>query len=288
MAPLVCIVTLNWRGADDTLGCVESLRLLDYPNFRVLVVDNGSGDDSVARIAEVCPDIDLVETGANLGFAGGCNVGIRRALALGADYVWLLNSDTRADPRALTAMVEVAEADARVGAVGSLICDRANPDRVLAWGGGRVDLRFGRPAHTLAQVADAELDYLTGASLLLRTRALEAVGLLDEGYFLYWEETDLCYRLREQGWRLAVASGSRVLHRAPGASQRRLRQKDRHFNQSAVRFMFRYAKHPWRATLVGGSLRFCKRLLRGEFGRARAVVRGLVCGLRQRHSDGSV
>ncbi len=284
MTPLVCIVTLNWRGADDTLACVESLRLLTYSNYRILMVDNGSGDDSVVRIAEACPDIDLMETGANLGFAGGCNVGIRRALALDADYVWLLNSDTRADPGALTAMVELAEADAGVGAVGSLICDRAHPERVLAWGGGRVDLRFGWSTHALARVADAELDYLTGASMLLRTRALEEVGLLDERYFLYWEETDLCYRLREQGWRLAVAPGSRVLHRAPESSQRRLRQKDRHFNQSAVRFLFRYAKHPWPAVLVGGSLRFCKRLLRGEFGRARAVVRGLFCGLRQRHS----
>jgi GT2 family glycosyltransferase len=284
MAPLVCIVTLNWRGADDTLACVASLRRLAYPNYRILVLDNGSGDDSVTRIGEACPDLDLVETGANLGFAGGCNVGIRCALALGADYVWLLNSDARVEPQALTAMVALAEADAGVGAVGSLICDRANPERILAWGGGRVDLRFGRPSHTVAPVADAELDYLTGASLLLRGRALEAVGLFDEGYFLYWEETDLCYRLRAGGWRLAVAPGSRVLHRAPDSSLRRLRQKDRHFNQSAVRFLFRYAKHPWSAVLAGGSLRFCKRSLRGEFGRARAVVRGLAYGLRQRQS----
>lgn len=284
MVPLVCIVILNWRGADDTLACVASLRRLGYANFRILVLDNGSGDDSVTRIGEACPDLDLVETGANLGFAGGCNVGIRRALALGADYVWLLNSDARAEPGALAAMVDLAETDPGVGAVGSLICDLADPERVLAWGGGRVDLRFGRPSHTVAPVADAELDYLTGASLLLRARALEDVGLLDEGYFLYWEEADLCYRLREGGWRLAVAPGSRILHRAPESTQRRLRQKDRHFNQSAVRFLFRYAKHPWAAVLTGGSLRFAKRLLRGEFGRARAVARGLVGGLRQRHS----
>lgn len=284
MAPLVCIVTLNWRGADDTLACVESLRLLTYPNYRVLVVDNGSGDDSVVRIADACPDVDLLETGANLGFAGGCNVGIRSALALGAEYVWLLNSDTRVDPQALAAMVELAEADPGTGAVGSLICDSADPGRVLAWGGGRIDLRVGRPCHALAQVADDKLDYLTGASLLLRAEALADVGLLDEGYFLYWEETDLCYRLRARKWRLAVAPGSRVLHRSPEASRRRLRQKDRHFNQSAVRFMFRYAKHPWLAVLIGGSLRFGKRLLRGELGRARAVARGLACGLRQRHS----
>lgn len=284
MAPRVCIVTLNWRGIEDTLGCLESLRQLAYPNFQVVVVDNGSGDDSVPRIADRYPEVDLVETGANLGFAGGCNVGIRRALEWGADYLWLLNSDTWVDANALTAMVELAERDPALGAVGSVICDQAAPERILAWGGGWVDLRRGRPSHALAPVAGAELDYLTGASLLLRARALAEVGLLDERFFLYWEETDLCFRLRAQGWRLGVAADSRVWHRAPGASLRRLRQKDRHFNASAVRFLFRYAPHPWIAVLTGGALRLGKRLARGEFGRARAVLRGTLAGLRERHS----
>lgn len=280
MAPRVCIVTLNWRGVEDTLSCLESLRELVYPNFFVLVVDNGSGDDSVVRIADEYPDVDLLETGANLGFAGGCNVGIRRALECGADYVWLLNSDTWVDPRALETLVETAEGDSRLGAVGSVICDQGEQDRVLAWGGGWIDLRFGRPHHALHAVPGAELDYLTGASLLLRASALEEVGLLDEQFFLYWEETDLCFRLRAHGWRLGVASGSRVWHRGPSATRRRLRQKDRHFNHSAVRFLFRYAPHPRVAIVTGGALRFGKRVLRGEFGRARAVLRGLVSGLR--------
>ncbi|MFZ5655235.1 MAG: glycosyltransferase family 2 protein [Pseudomonadota bacterium] len=284
MAPRVSIVTLNWRGVEDTLSCLDSLRELAYPNFFVVVVDNGSGDDSVVRIADGYPDVDLVETGANLGFAGGCNVGIRRALELGTDYVWLLNSDTWVDPRALAALVERAEQDPRLGAVGSVICDQREPQRVLAWGGGWVDLRLGRPSHALAPVACDKLDYLTGASLLLRPRALEEVGLLDERFFLYWEETDLCFRLRARGWKLGVAPDSRVWHRGPGASRRRLRQKDRHFNHSAVQFLFRYAPHPWIATLTGGALRLGVRLARGEFGRARAVVRGLASGLRSRRS----
>lgn len=284
MAPKVSIVTLNWRGVDDTLGCLDSVRELAYPNFFVVVVDNGSGDDSVARIADECPDVDLVETGANLGFAGGCNVGIHRALERGADYVWLLNSDTWIDPGALTALVEVAERDAHLGAVGSVICDQRNARRVLAWGGGWVDLRFGRSRHAVAPTAGEELDYLTGASLLLRARALEDVGLLDERFFLYWEETDLCFRLRAHGWKLGVAPDSRVWHRGPGATRRRLRQKDRHFNHSAVQFLFRYAPHPWLATLTGGALRFGKRLCCGQLGRARAVARGLISGLRARHS----
>jgi len=284
MAPRVCIVMLNWRCVEDTLRCLESLRNLRYPAYRVMVVDNGSGDDSVVRIAEQFPEVDLVETGANLGFSGGCNVGIRRALEQGADYIWLLNSDTRVDPNALTAMVELAETSPRLGAVGSVICDQETTDQVLAWGGGWVDLRRGCPRHAQAPVADMELDYLTGASMLLRTLALRDVGLLDERFFLYWEETDLCFRLRAQGWKLDVAPDSLVWHRAPGPSRRRQRQKDRHFNESAVRFLFRYAPHPWLATLTGSALRLGKRLVHGEFGRARAVLRGVMTGLRQRHS----
>ena len=275
---------LNWRGVEDTLACLESLRQLTYPNWQVVVVDNGSGDDSVVHITDHCPEVDLVETGANLGFAGGCNVGIRRALDRGADYLWLLNSDTWVNSTALSAMVELAERDPALGAVGSVIYDQAVPERILAWGGGWVDLRRGRPSHALAQVEGAALDYLTGASLLLRARALEQVGLLDESFFLYWEETDLCFRLRADGWKLGVAPDSRVWHRAPGGSRRRLRQKDRHFSESAVRFLFRYAPHPWMAALTGAALRLGKRLARGQFGRARAVVRGTLAGLRERHS----
>lgn len=90
----VTVVVLNWNRWPDTLDCLASLQYQDYPNFNVLVVDNDSTDDSVEQIRAAMPEIELLQSGANLGFGGGCNVGIRRALADGADYVWLINSDS--------------------------------------------------------------------------------------------------------------------------------------------------------------------------------------------------
>src|SRR5579863_8615618 len=111
LKPKVSVIVLNWNGGNDTVGCLSSLQRLNYENCSVIVIDNGSTDDSPALIREAFPDVELLETGQNLGFAGGCNVGIRRALAQRADFIWLLNNDTTVHPDALNAMVEKAETD---------------------------------------------------------------------------------------------------------------------------------------------------------------------------------
>src|SRR5690242_13465997 len=108
--PLISVVVLNWNGKIDTLECLESLARVDYPNFEVIVVDNGSADDSVAAIRQQFPDVMVLETGANLGYAGGNNVGIRKALEDQASYVLLLNNDTVVHPQLLTSLVEAAAA----------------------------------------------------------------------------------------------------------------------------------------------------------------------------------
>src|ERR1700757_1370728 len=118
MEKKVCSIVLNWNGWRDTSICVLSLLQQNYANHWVIVVDNGSTDDSVTRLRQEFPEITLIENKTNLGFAAGCNVGIREALAAGADFVWLLNSDAIADPNALHSLVETASRDPRIGAVG--------------------------------------------------------------------------------------------------------------------------------------------------------------------------
>jgi len=93
--PQVCCVVLNWNGWADTLECLSALKECRYPSLTIIVVDNGSTDDSAARIKSAHPDILVLESGSNLGFSGGNNIGIRHALATGANYVWLLNNDTK-------------------------------------------------------------------------------------------------------------------------------------------------------------------------------------------------
>jgi GT2 family glycosyltransferase len=223
---LVCIVLVNWNGWRDTVECVRSCASLDYRPFRVIVVDNGSTDDSAERLrAELGDrgDITLIETRANLGFAGGCNIGIRRALDDGAEYVWLLNNDTVVEPGTLSALTEVFAEQPSAGIAGSKIFYHDRPG-VISSAGGRISPRLGLTTHIGDGEADAgqydtvrDVDYVTGASLLVRASVVESIGPMDESYFLYWEEADWCERARTAGWRVLYAPASRVWHKV-GAS----------------------------------------------------------------------
>src|SRR5260370_23149874 len=175
----VDVLLLNWNGWRDTVECLRSLEKLSYPDFSVVVIDNGSTDDSVAQIRGAFPAVTIVEAGKNLGFAGGCNLGITYALRGGAEYVWLLNNDTKVDACALRAMIETAEADPRIGAVGSAIYSMAEPERLQAWGGGYVNFWLGRSRHFVNPVGDEHIQFLTAASLLLRRSVVEAICLID-------------------------------------------------------------------------------------------------------------
>src|SRR6266446_1270900 len=181
--PRVYVLVLNWNNWRDTNECLASLHGLDYDNWKVIVLDNGSTDGSVDRIRERFPEVEVMELSENLGFAKGNNAGIRAALERGADYVWLLNNDTTVDRNALRALVEKAEEGPKIGAVGSAIYFMSEPERLQAWGGGYVDFWLGRGHRFLRPVADERIQFLTGASLLLRRSALESLGLLDEGFF---------------------------------------------------------------------------------------------------------
>jgi GT2 family glycosyltransferase len=208
----VGIVVLNYRGVADTIACVESLVGLDV-DARVIVVDNGSGDGSARRLADVS-GIELIVNDTNLGFAAGNNVAIERLLEAGVEYVWVLNNDTRVAPDSLRELLAVAGAAPSVGAVGAVIYDIAHEERVLTWGGGSVGRWTGRTRD--ARSGDDRVDYLTAAALLLRAEALRQVGLFDTRYFFTWEDVDLCTRLRAHGWAIAVAERARVWHRWGG------------------------------------------------------------------------
>lgn len=272
MTALVYVVVLNWNGWRDTIACIASLQKQDYQNLNLLVVDNGSTDESVAHIERVIPEVELIKTGANLGFGGGCNVGIRLALERGADYVWLINSDATVDPGALTALIRYAEKSPSYGAVGAVIYESDQPERIQLWGGGTVSLWFGRSHH---RSAAGPLDFISGASLLLRRAALQDAGLFDDSlFFMYWEDTDLSFRLRRAGWQLAVAEDARVWHKQAASLGKLSPLLDEYFARSGVRFLQRYAPFPLVSIVIMLGLRLAKRLLHGDIQRARAVVRG--------------
>lgn len=130
----VCCVVVNWNGWRDTLDCLASLQEQEYGNLQVVVVDNGSTDDSVERIRSAFPEARLIETGKNLGFSSGCNVGLRAALAGSAEFVWLLNNDTICPPDTLRKLVRRAMASPEAGLVGTVLFYAHDPARVQAWG----------------------------------------------------------------------------------------------------------------------------------------------------------
>jgi GT2 family glycosyltransferase len=275
VGPKVHVIVLNWNGWRDTLECLASLEQLNYPHYRVIVVDNDSTDDSVSRIRQRFPMVELVETGKNLGFAGGCNAGIARSLAEGADYVWLLNNDTTVDPGALQALVDKGRSDSRIGGVGSAIYSAEVPERLEAWGGGRVNFWLGRSMHFVKPVGDETIQFITGASLLLSRTVIQALGVLDDAFFMYWEDADYCFRLREAGWRLAVSGQSKVWHKGSSSVGIRSAKMDMYFNRSAARFFLKHAWMPKVPLWTGVSMRLAKRAVAGDWDRVRAVWAGV-------------
>lgn len=273
--PHIWCIVVNWNRADDTIDCLTALKHSIYPDLTVVVVDNGSTDDSVSRINVAHPDILLLKSEENLGFAGGNNIGIRYALAHGADYVWLLNNDTKPDPEALSALAAKAKSDRQIGAVAS-ICYYANaPSTVQAWGGSRVNLWIGYSGLSLIPRDDDWFDSLNGTSILIKRSALEDVGLLDEGFFLYWEDTEFCLRLRKKGWRIAAARDSRVLHKVRASTGGNKIWLDRLDTASSLRVLKLHSPAPALASFLFLCIRVTRRMVRLEFARCRSVWQGV-------------
>ena len=219
--PKVAVIVINWNGLADTSECLESVRTITYPNYQTIVIDNGSSAEDAQVLQERFSDsIRIIVSAENAGFAGGCNIGIRRALAGGADYILLLNNDTVVDPAFLSLMVQAAEEIPDGAAFCPKICHYERP-RVIQSNGGRVNAWMGRAWQVRRDRPDEgpngrveERDYADGACMLIRRSALERVGLLDEEYFAYWEETDWCARAAEAGYKSYYVPAARVWHKS--------------------------------------------------------------------------
>jgi GT2 family glycosyltransferase len=281
--PSVVCVIVNWNGWVDTLQCIESLQHSDHKNLSLILVDNGSTDGSVARIREAFPDLEIVEKPVNLGFGAGNNLGIRLALERGASYVWLLNNDTIVRPDTLTALLRTAQADPSLGAVGSVLYYAHAPDRVQAWGGGKINLWTGTSRHHHQPVAEDDLDFLTAASILFPANVLRTVGVFDERYFMYWEDTDLSFRIRAAGWRLGVAVDAKLLHKEATSTGAKSPIFDRYVTVYGVKFLRQHAPLPIVPIFVTVFVRALKRFLQGDFQRGWTVLAGLRESLAARH-----
>lgn len=192
------VIIVNWNGWQDTVDCLESLSRAPATNMEVIVIDNGSTNDSVARLRDVALPFTLIETGENLGFAGGNNRGIQHALDAGTELIWLLNNDTIVDPAAPDRLRQFAT-DHRDAAdfFGSWIAYHDQPER-LWFGGGEYDHRSGEFGHrffdqSVRHIGEQPVQacaWISGCSLVVHASTLRRVGMMDEDLFLYREEVD--------------------------------------------------------------------------------------------------
>jgi GT2 family glycosyltransferase len=172
-------------------------------------------------------------------------------------------------------MVDKAQSDTHIGGVGSVIYFMDEPTRLQCWGGGYVNFWLGKPGHYLKEIQDEKLEFITGCSLLLSRAAIEQVGVLDEGFFIYWEDSDICFRLRKAGWRLAVAGQSKIWHKGYTSIGKGKVSSYRNFNASATRFFRKHAPVPLYSVWVGFGLRLGKRIVAGDWEKLRATWIGM-------------
>lgn len=213
----IAVVIVTFNSAEHVDACFGSLAAAHLAGADVITVDNASRDGTVAAIRVRYPWVTLIESATNLGFAGGNEVGIRRALDAGVDWIFLLNPDTDVDPRFLEEAIAVGEADARTAAVQSLLLLHPDRDRVNTAGNAIHFLGFGYCGSygaLRAAIPDEprEIAFASGAAVLLRADALREVGGFDTTLFMYQEDQDLGIRLRLAGWRARLAPRSLVWH----------------------------------------------------------------------------
>jgi GT2 family glycosyltransferase len=323
----VCTVIVNWNGWRDTVECLESLLRSEAPPYPIVVCDNGSTDGSLERIREwaagpagiACVEVDrataerggstetadrmegddvpepdhvpliLVRCGANLGFAGASNVGLRFALARpDVTHCWLLNNDTVAATDALSRLLDESRRDPGLGMIGSTLLYHGSPNRVQTLGGGRYNRWLALPRHIgaglpLEQAPALDevrgvMDYVVGASMLVTRELLEDVGLLAEDYFLYFEELDWAWRAR--GWYGIGYAPRSIVHHKEGASiggARDARNKsetaDYHFIRNRILFTRRHAPMALPTVYLALLVAMARRILRGQPARAAMIAR---------------
>jgi GT2 family glycosyltransferase len=243
-SPRVAVVVLNWNGRDDTLDCLASLGRLNYPAYEVVVVDNGSNDGSAAAIRAAYPQVTLIETGDNLGYVGGNNVGLEYAKAIGANYALLLNNDTEVAPDFLHFLVEAAEENSTVGIVGPTIYYFDQPHVIWSAGGG-VDWSRGdtwmigldEEDHGQFGKSPRPVDFVTGCALLVKMSLAEQVGVLDQRFFAYYEETEWCVRATRAGFKILHVPQAAIWHKISPAAREASPQVQYYMTRNRLLFL---------------------------------------------------
>jgi GT2 family glycosyltransferase len=216
--PLVITVILNTNRREDTLACLASLHKQDYPNLKTIVLDNACTDGSNEAIRAAYPQVEILSLGQNLGYAGNNNAGIRAAMQQGAEWVFVINEDIVLAADAIRCLVDQAQPDPSIGIAGPMVYHFDQP-QVIQSAGGLMDGSWqawhrGQNEPDQGQFSQPGLvAWISGCAILVRRPVIEKLGMLDERFFYYWEETEWCVRTRKDGWKIQFVPQAKIWHK---------------------------------------------------------------------------
>lgn len=241
----IAIILVNWNNYSDTIECVKSLRKISYTNYKIVVVDNGSKNDSVKHLSKL-KDIVLIESNENLGFTGGCNLGIKYIAKEEFSYVLLLNNDTIVKSDFLQHLVNFSEENQNVGIVGPLIYYFSDPKKIW-FEGGVIDFIHGPFLHLEKKFAEngqlfktRNVDYINGCCILIKREVIQKIGMLDEEYGTYVEDVDYNVRAHNAGYSSYIVYDSIIWHKVSALTGERTNFKKEYLKtRNAVLFGYK-------------------------------------------------
>jgi len=245
----VAVIIVNYRNLHDTINCVNSILQNNTGLFsiQVILVDNGSNDGSLTEIKSAFPSIKVIGLDHNLGFAGANNIAILHALKNGADYVFLLNNDAVVMPSTIEKLLEVFNKDSKIGIVGATVLDHENP-KIIDNMGAKISYYTGYSKFIAngdlyhENLKSIDVDYTSGAAMVIKREVIDSVGLLPEYYFLYGEEKDYCVRAKQKGYRIVDAAKATIIHKTSSTVNKYLGLKNYYFHRNRLIFLRLHSK----------------------------------------------
>lgn len=261
----IAIIILNWNGKENTLDCLKSID----KSQKILVVDNNSTDDSVEIIKKEFPEVKIIQNPQNYGFAKGNNIGIKKALSDGAEYVFILNNDTVLEKNCLKNLLEAVKKYQEYSIFAPKIYFEKNYEfhkdrysdnekgRVIWYAGGIIDWKNVYGKHRGVDEVDCgqfdkfeSTEYATGAAMFVKKEVFEKIGLLDEKYFMYYEDTDFCIRAKKAGFKILFVPNAVVYHKNAGSSSSGSHLQDYYITRNRLMFGIKYAKLKTKLVLI--------------------------------------
>ncbi len=275
MSPSVAVVIVAWNNYADTHECLESILAQKQVETSVFLVDNGSKTEPLVNLVMEYPGINYIHSETNLGFAAGTNLGLREALKTGAEYILIVNNDTRADESMVNELLMAAESE-HVGLTAPLIYYYDAPDKIWS-SGGRINELLLMPLDSHNRLNPVSVPtkrtFLSGCCYLLKKEMLTQVGLFDERFFLYFEDLDFCMRVKDSNWKMTVVPTAKLLHKVSMSSGGSFSESERYQYARSSGIYFRKYLNPVNTLPVllfrlGSAIATSFRLLRQKKNRA--------------------